>query len=284
MAIVTIRDDENNGRPYVDLVQGDTSSTRSISDGDSITERIEVVNDVDWYRTTLTANHCYEILMEGADNDSALSLDDPYIVGIYKSDGEYISYTYDNDSGVRRAAQSLVKLDTTGTYFISVGYYRFDEKGTDNRYRLTLTDLGTTDTSCGAAKPSALDPPIRVSVANDTEREWRNPQAYLLFDVTLTVSLGHGEEIRVDYTTVDGTGTNAAEAGLDYEARSGTLVFGPGDYTKRIGVPIIYEEAVEPIETMRVQLSNLRAVDIRQGAEIGRARATGTIYDREHDP
>ena len=158
VAIVTILDDENNGRPYVDQAGDDLSTTGRISAGDSFIERIEVVNDVDWYRTTLTANHCYRILMEGDDNDSALSLDDPYIVGIYKSDGEYISYTDDNDSGVRRAAKSLVKLDTTGTYFISVGYYRFDEKGTDNRYRLTLTDLGTTDTSCGAAKPSALDP------------------------------------------------------------------------------------------------------------------------------
>ena len=121
-------------------------------------------------------------------------------------------------------------------------------------------------------------------MANDTEREWRNPQAYLIFDVTLSVSLGHGEEIRVDYTTLNGTGTNPARAGQDYEAWSGTLVFGTGDHTKRIGVPIIYEAAVEPIETMRVHLSNVSETGIRQGAEIGRRTATGTIYDREHDP
>ena len=56
MAIATIRDDENNGLAYQDSVPGDTSTTETISPGYFVTNRIETVDDADWYRTTLTKN------------------------------------------------------------------------------------------------------------------------------------------------------------------------------------------------------------------------------------
>jgi solute carrier family 8 (sodium/calcium exchanger) len=61
----------------------------------------------------------------------------------------------------------------------------------------------------------------------------------------------------VDYATEDGT----AEAGLDYESASGTLLFNPGETEHIIKVPIIDDEEFEEDETFVVRLSNLQLLD-----------------------
>ena len=268
VAIGTIFDDEDNGQPFVDTVPDDTGTNRSISVGGSVTGRVETAGDVDWYRTTLTEDQCYSIMVEGRESGSGLTLDNPYMAGVHRADGVYIRWT--SDGGRGRSALSHVKLDTTGTYFIAVSSYYFDERGTYNTYRLSLTDLGGS-TLCGDAKPGAVPPPVRVSVADVTKREWPNPLAYLIFEVTLN-RYADGE-VRVDYQTVNGT----AVAGEDYMRRSGTLVFAEGERSKRIGVGIRFEEEVEDHEPMRLVLSNPNGADIERGI------ATGTIIDYEHD-
>ena len=263
-AIATIRDDENGGQAYQDSVRGDTSTNHSISPGGSVQNRIETVNDADWYRTTLTKDHCYQIKVEGSSADETLTLQYPALRGVYRSDGTLITGTNENAGGLGTTAIGNVKLDTTGTYYIAAGLYRFENGGT---FRMSLTDLGTTDTSCGAAKAGAIAATLQISVADASKREWPNPQAYLVFDVTLDRDAD--EEVRVDYTTVDGT----AVAGQDYESQSGTLVFGIGVDSKRIWVPILFDREDEETETMTLLLSNDR------GAEISTPRATGFIED-----
>ena len=115
-----------------------------------------------------------------------------------------------------------MKLDTSGTYYISVGVHRFLGEGT---YRLSLRDLGTSDTSCGAAK---LAGPVQISVADVSREESESTRTYLIFEVTLNRYAD--KEVRVSYATVDGT----ARAGQDYESQSGTLVFERRDRTKQI--------------------------------------------------
>ena len=84
-----------------------------------------------------------------------------------------------------------------------------------------------------------------------------------------TVSLAKGSPLRVSvaYATADGTGT----AGSDYTATSGTLVFGPGQTSKTVAVPIIGDTAYESDETFTLTLSN------PVNATLGTATATGTI-------
>ena len=55
----------------------------------------------------------------------------------------------------------------------------------------------------------------------------------------------------VDYATADGSAT----AGADYDARTGTLVFAPGEVTKTIEIPLRDDTAVEPAESFSVTLS-----------------------------
>ena len=261
-AIGIISDNDNGGAPYYDSIRDDILTTGGIGLGGPVIGRIETAQDRDWYRTNLLENHCYRILAEG------LKLDNPNLPGVYRSDGSHISGT-GSGGGRGETAQAHVKLDTTGEYYIAVTHYYFGQKGTDNTYRLSLTDLGTSDTSCGAAKASAIAGPLEISVADASKREWPNPQAYLVFDVTLDRDAD--EEVRVDYTTVEGT----AVAGQDYESQSGELVFRIGEDSKRIWVPILFDREDEETETMTLLLSNASGAHISDGAGV----ATGSIED-----
>ena len=204
MAIATIRDDENNGLAYQDSVPGDISTSETISPGYFVTNRIETVDDADWYRTTLTRDHCYQVKVEGNSADETLTLRYPAVRGVYRSDGTLIWGTNENAGGTGATAITNVKLDTTGTYYVAAGLYRFENGGT---FRMSLIDLGTTDTSCGAAKPGG---PMQLSVADATVRESSDRRKYMSFTVTLDRRAD--KEVRVDYTTVNGSAT--AGAGL----------------------------------------------------------------------
>src|SRR5882672_7278056 len=59
-------------------------------------------------------------------------------------------------------------------------------------------------------------------------------------------------EVRVDYTTADGTATN----GLKYTAVSGPLTFGAGETNKTICVPILNNGLVDNTKIFHVRLSN----------------------------
>ena len=263
MAIATIRDDENGGQAYQDSVPGDTSTTATISPGNTVQNRIETVDDADWYRTTLTENHCYQIKVEGNSADETLTLLYPAVRGVYRNDGTHIMNTYENADGRGTTAISNVKLDTTATYYIAAGLYRFENGGT---FRMSLTDLGTTDDSCGAAKPGG---PMQLSVADATMSESADRRKYMSFIVTLDRRAD--KEVRVNYTTVNGT----AVAGQDYEATSGTLVFDQREDSKTVYVPIEYDSNDEVNETLTFVLSNERGAEIEDGV------ATGTIVDYE---
>ena len=263
MATATIRDDENGGQAYQDSVPGDTSTTATISAGGSVENRIETVNDADWYQTTLTKDHCYQIKVEGSSDDDTLTLQYPALRGVYRSDGTDIFDTYENADGQGTTAIGNVKLDTTGTYYIAAGLYRFENGGT---FRMSLTDLGTANNSCGAAKPGG---PMQLSVADTSVRESSDRRKYMSFTVTLNRRAD--KEVRVDYTTINGTAT----AGQDYEATTGTLVFDERDEEKTVYVPIEYDSNDEDDETLTFVLSNARGAEIEDGV------ATGTIVDYE---
>ena len=130
---------------------------------------------------------------------------------------------------------------------------------------MSLINLGANDTSCGAAKPGGL---MKLSVADATVRESSDRRKYMSFTVTLDRRAD--KEVRVDYTTVNGTAT----AGQDYEATSGTLVFYEGDESNTVWVPVEYDSDDEDDETLTLWLSNLRGAQLFE-----RGIATGTILD-----
>lgn len=88
---------------------------------------------------------------------------------------------------------------------------------------------------------------------------------------------GSGTSPYVDYATSDGT----ANAGLDYTATSGTMVFGPSEQHKSFTVAIIDDALLEGNETVNLDLSNAGpAGDGHLGA---RTHATLTIVDDDSE-
>ena len=75
----------------------------------------------------------------------------------------------------------------------------------------------------------------------------------------------------MSYRTQDGT----ARAGSDYTARSGTLVFEPGETAKTVSVPIIDDTVEDSGEQFALLLSNV------SGAILTRSGGFGTIYNTE---
>ena len=82
------------------------------------------------------------------------------------------------------------------------------------------------------------------------------------------------QDITVDYATSDGTGSDAATAGSDYTAASGTLTFTAGDVSASFTVTLEDDGVSETREQFTVTLSNNSS-----GAIISDATATGWIYD-----
>ena len=109
----------------------------------------------------------------------------------------------------------------------------------------------------------------QVGVADGYGHEGVN--AAIVFDVRLTGAYRQTSPVSVTYRTQDGT----AKAGIDYTARSGTLVFEPGETEKTVSVPIIDDAVEDSGESFALLLGDV------SGAHLSRAGGLGTIYNRE---
>ena len=87
----------------------------------------------------------------------------------------------------------------------------------------------------------------------------------LVFTLTRTGDLTQSSSVA--YATRDAQ----AEAGSDYVATTGTLIFAPGESSKTVEVSIIADAAVEQNESLELVLSEAR------GARLGDAEAVGVI-------
>ena len=100
---------------------------------------------------------------------------------------------------------------------------------------------------------------------------------------TVTPSLASSERVTVDYATADGSGAAGAEAGQDYDAVSGTLIFPAGAAAaQEIRVPVTDDDAdEEEEETFTLTLSGALQATLDGGGDT--LAATGTIVD-DDDP
>ena len=98
----------------------DTSTTGTVAAGGSATGEIEREGDRDWFKIELDADESYRIDLKGVHTNSG-TLSDPFIAGIYNSDGDLIANTSDDDSGTGRDAQLVFDPTADGDYYIAVG-------------------------------------------------------------------------------------------------------------------------------------------------------------------
>jgi hypothetical protein len=124
------------------------------------------------------------------------------------------------------------------------------------------------------AAPGDDPPPPVVSIADAPAVTEGGPGVATGATFTVTLSYAPGGPVFVRYATADGTAT----AGDDYTAVSGTLKIPAGQTTATITVPVIGDDAAEPDEGFSL------TIDFPDGADLGRATATGTIVDDDSTP
>ncbi|HYH69206.1 MAG TPA: FG-GAP-like repeat-containing protein, partial [Urbifossiella sp.] len=95
-----------------------------------------------------------------------------------------------------------------------------------------------------------LTPAVSLAVGDAALAEGDSGTSNLVFVVTRSGDLTPA--LTVQYQTVDGT----AQAGLDYQATSGTVSFASGQETATIAVPVNGDLLDEPDETFTVTLSD----------------------------
>lgn len=97
-----------------------------------------------------------------------------------------------------------------------------------------------------------------------------NPQAVVEGqDAVFTVSLSaaSASTVTVGYATQDGNGPPGATAGNDYDAKTGTLTFAPGETSKTITITTIDDSISESLEDFGVLLSD--PTNARVGSSFG---------------
>ena len=95
-------------------------------------------------------------------------------------------------------------------------------------------------------------------------------------DFVVTLARASRSTVTVDYATADDTAT----ANEDYEPRSGTLAFAPGETEKTVAVPVLQDGHDEGGETLTLTLSNPQGGN----AYLADATATGTIENSDAMP
>ena len=171
------------------------------------------------------------------------------------------------------------------------------ESGRNQRWEITVQPGGTDDVAitlaptadCGDTgaicigdrllsegdTATVLGPPgLSVADAQVTE------DPGVTADFTVTLSRVSTSQVTVNYATADGTGSNAAVAGEDYEETSGTLTFAPGDTEKTVSVTVLDDAVDEGEETFTLTLSNPQGGD----AYLKDSTATGTIENTDPMP
>lgn len=170
------------------------------------------------------------------------------ILGTAALASETITYTYD----VHGRLQQVSRSGSVNNGISSRYYY----DPSDNRASYW------SGTGSPPSAPAATPPAFSINDAAVSEG------GALSFTMTRsgTISSTH----TVNYATSSGTATS----GTDFTATSGTLSFGPDDFTRTVSVQTTHDTTYEPDETLYVTLSSPSG-----SATLSRAQGTGTIIN-----
>ena len=118
-----------------------------------------------------------------------------------------------------------------------------------------------------------LPKPPAISIADASIAEGNSGTTTLTMAATL--SAPSAKIVSVHFATVDGTATAATS---DYVTASGTLTFNPGQTAANVDVTVNGDTAIEPDETLTVNLSGPVNATVADGS------ASGTIQNDDRSP
>ena len=119
-----------------------------------------------------------------------------------------------------------------------------------------------------SCEPPPPPPPVVPTISiNDVSGNEGNKNSTTNFTFTVSLSQPTTATVSVSFTSANGTAT----AGIDYNATTGTLVFGPGETSKTVVAVVRGDRTREADETFSVNLSGAA------GGTLADAQGTGTI-------
>jgi probable HAF family extracellular repeat protein len=188
---------------------------------------------------------------------------EPVTVAFATADG---TATAGSDYHVTTGSLTFAPGETSKTIAVPVNGDRSGEPNETFVVNLTRA-AGGIIIGDGQGVGTIVDDEPRVSINNVTRTEGRSGTT--LFTFLVTLSAASDVPVTVNFATANGTAT----AGGDYDARSGTITFAPGETSKEITVAVKGDRQKEADETFFVDLSS--AI----GALIEISRGRGTILD-----
>jgi hypothetical protein len=138
--------------------------------------------------------------------------------------------------------------DTSKTITISVTGDRLPES---NEYFSVNLSTNSAFIADGQAIGTIVDNEPKISI-NDVALKEGNGKSTTQFIFTVTLSNSYDQAVTVNFATADWTATVADH---DYQARSGTLTFAPGETSKQISISVYGDAKKESNEYFYVNLS-----------------------------
>ena len=196
-----------------------------------------------------------------------------FVVDLDAPSGEEVTVRYVSADATAEAGSDYDPVSGTlafapGEVSKTVRVVVFDDELDEPDETLTLGMSHPRNATLARASASGTilddDDPPEVTVADAAGDEAVGSLAFVA-----SLSGPSAIEVAVGYATADAT----AMAGLDYEARTGTMAFEPGAVARTVLVPVLNDTEEEPDETFVVTLSDPR------NASLAVSSATGTIID-----
>ena len=146
-------------------------TTGTVAVDGSVTGEIDHYGDQDWFAVTLVAGTTYRIDLEGS-SSRAGTLGDPFLWGIYDSEGNRIDGTTDDDDGLFYNSRIFFTPQESGTYYVSAGGSTVFHTGT---YTLSVSTSSAADAvadGTGTTGTVAVDGSVRGEIDRAGDREW----------------------------------------------------------------------------------------------------------------
>jgi hypothetical protein len=140
-------------------------------------------------------------------------------------------------------------------------------------FSLRLTDPTNAFIADGFGLATIVDDEPRINIGNVSKSEGTGKgknNTTTTFSFTVSLSNAYDQAVTVNYATANGTAT----AGSDYQAKSGSVTFAPGETTKTITIVVIGDRNRESNETFFVDLFGPSS-----DALINTSRGIGTILN-----
>ncbi len=162
------------------------------------------------------------------------------------------------------------------TALLTVSVVADEDAEASETFTINLSDPQnvTADPSAFTATIANDDDVPVISIDADPSSQNEGDAGITPFVFTVTLSKTSQEQVTVQYST---TGL-LADAGVDFEATSGTLTFAPGQTSMMLTVNIIGDQIFESNETFRVNISS------PTGASIGTTAQTAVIANDDAAP